>query len=207
MRSTPQQQPQSPSTAPQQRPGDPYPGYDPYNRQAVSQQESSSSYQQDSYANPQRQQSDPRLYPPPPEQQRPTASADRAEPYPDRAAQNDQHFSGGAYGQPPGSRRAPEPYGNSQQGMSSDTQGPEFGMGRRGAGQYGRGPGQNPSRGQTPPPAQGTLGNQGTGAASVLALGQNKLPQRAEVLLHSTVFTCCFLMCRRKLCNCHACDC
>ncbi len=59
--------------------------------------------------------------------------------------------------------------------MPNDGQGPEFGMGRRGAGEYGRGQGPNLSRGQTPPPAQGT------GAASVLGLGQNKLPQRAEV--------------------------
>ena len=177
-----QQQAPSQGAALQQRSSDFYANYDQYNRQPVPQQQPPSNYQQDPYANPQRQLSDPRLYQPPSGHQRPAAPGDRAGPYSDRDGPSDQQYSGGSYGQPTTSRRGPEPSGNAQQSMPYDGQGPEFGMGRRGAGEYGRGQGLNLSRGQTPPPAQGT------GAASVLGLGQNKLPQRAEVriLYHSS---------------------
>ncbi len=177
-----QQQAPRQNAALQQRSSELYANYDQYNRQPVPQQHPPSGYQQDPYANPQRQLSDPRVYQPPPGHQRPAAPDDRAGPYPDRGGPSDQQYSGGSYGQPPTGRRDPEPSGNFQQSMPNDGQGPEFGMGRRGAGEYGRGQGANLSRGQTPPPAQGT------GAASVLGLGQNKLPQRAEVriLKHSS---------------------
>ena len=170
-----QQQAPSQNAALQQRSSDFYANYDQYNRQPAPQQQPPSGYQQDPYANPPRQLSDPRLYQPPSGHQPPAAPGDRAGPYPDRGGPSDQQYSGGSYGQPPTGRRGPEPSGNAQQSMPNDGQGPEFGMGRRGAGEYGRGQGPNLSRGQTPPLAQGT------GAASVLGLGQNKLPQRAEV--------------------------
>lgn len=175
MRSQPQQQAQSQIAAPS---SEAYSGYDQYNRQPAPtdrRQPPPSSYQQDPYGSMHRQQSDPRLSQPPSGLQRPTAPADRAGSYQDRGASSDQQYGGGGYGQTSTGRRGPEVSGNSQSGMSSDGQGPEFGMGRRGAGQYGRESGPSPSRGQTPPPAQGT------GAASVLGLGQNKVPQRAEV--------------------------
>ncbi|DBB12608.1 TPA: Centrosome and spindle, variant 2 [Trebouxia sp. C0006] len=174
-----QQQAPSQNAASQQRSSEFYANNDQYNRQSVPQQQPPSGYQQDPYANPQRQLSDPRLYQPPPGHQRPAAPGDRVGPYPDRGGPSDQQYSGGSYGQPPTGRRGPEPSGTAQQSMPNDGQGPEFGMGRRGAGEYGRGQGPNLSRGQTPPPAQGT------GAASVLGLGQNKLPQRAEVYFRS----------------------
>ena len=170
-----QQQAPSQSAALQQQFSDAYASYDQYNRQPAPQQQPPSNYQQDPYANPQRQLSDPRFYQPSPVQQRPAAPGNRAGPYPDRGNPGDQQYSGGPHGQPPTGRRGAEPSGNAQQSMPNDGQGPEFGMGRRGAGEYGRGQGPNLSKGQTPPPAQGT------GAASVLGLGQNKLPQRAEV--------------------------
>ncbi|DBA93248.1 TPA: Centrosome and spindle [Trebouxia sp. C0005] len=174
-----QQQAPSQSAALQQQFSDAYASYDQYNRQPAPQQQPPSNYQQDPYANPQRQLSDPRFYQPSPVQQRPAAPGNRAGPYPDRGNPGDQQYSGGPHGQPPTGRRGAEPSGNAQQSMPNDGQGPEFGMGRRGAGEYGRGQGPNLSKGQTPPPAQGT------GAASVLGLGQNKLPQRAEVYFRS----------------------
>ena len=144
-----------------------YSNYDAPDR-PIQQQQVQFSSSQHEYANPHRQQSDPRLYQPPPGQQRPMAHTNWAEQSQSRDVVRDQ--SQGAYGQMPTGRRPQEPFSNPQPSISNDPS--EFGMGRRGRG-------QNDNRGLTPPP---NFASTGTGAASVMALGQNKLPQRAEVL-------------------------
>ena len=151
----------------------PYSSYAQYPRQAPPQQPPPNSFQQGSYPNPQRQQIDPRLNPQPPseqQQQQPPAPADWAEGSRGRGPPLDQSQTSGAYGQGHTGRRHVEPV-NPPHNMGNEAS--EFGMGRRG-----RGGGQNASRGQTPPSSSAAAG---TGAASVMALGQNKLPQRAEV--------------------------
>lgn len=149
--------------------------YPQYPRQVPPQQPPPNSFQQDSYPNPQRQQADPRLNPQPPseQQQQPPSPADWAEGSHSRGAPLDQSQSSGAYGQGHTGRRHVEPVNNPPYNMGNEAS--EFGMGRRGRGGGG---GQNASRGQTPPSSSAAAG---TGAASVMALGQNKLPQRAEV--------------------------
>ena len=154
--------------APQQ--GSTHGSYDRYARQAPAQQAPAS--QQYEYANPQQQQFNARHFQPPPGQQRSPAHADWAGQSQGRGLALDQSQGSEAYRQMPTSGAPPEPVSNPQQ-YSNDPA--EFGMGRRGVGVFGRGGGQ---RGQTPP-AGAAAG--GTGAASVMALGQNKLPQRAEV--------------------------
>ena len=162
------QEPVGQTAGPQQGGG--YGSYGQYTRQGPPQQVPPHSFQQDSYASP--QQADPRLNPPPLSgQQRPPAPADWAQDSQCREMPLDQSQGSGAYGQVPSGRRHVEPVSNPPHTMSNDPS--EFGMGRRG-----RGGGQNASRGQTPPTNPAAAG---TGAASVMALGQIKLPQRAEV--------------------------
>ena len=168
------QEPAGQSSALQQ--GASYGSYGQYARpgQGPPQQQPPNSFQQDAYANPQRQQADPRLNSQPPSgQQHPPAPADWAEGFHGRVAPLDQSQGSGAYGQGGTGRRHVEPVNNPPHNMSNEAS--EFGMGRRGRGGSG---GQNASRGTTPPSNSAAAG---TGAASVMALGQNKMPQRAEV--------------------------
>ena len=151
--------------------GSTYGSYDQYSRQAPAQQ--APAPQQYEYANPQQQQSDPRLFRPPPGQQRPPAPADWAGQSQGKGLALDQSQGSEAYRQMPTGRWPPEPFDSPQQTMGNDPA--EFGMGRRGHGVFGGGGGQ---RGQMP--LAGAAAG-GTGAASVMALGQNKIPQRAEV--------------------------
>lgn len=169
--------------------------YGQYARQAPLQQTQPPSFQQDAYAEPRRQQVNPRTnLQPPSGPQRPLAPADWAEESQSRGMPWERPQGDAAYGHVPSGRRHVEPFSNPPNNMGNDLS--EFGMGRRGVGQFGRGGGQNASRGQTPPlnPAAA-----GTGAASVMALGQNKLPQRAEVprashsLTEKTVMKACDL--------------
>lgn len=164
------------SPAPQQ--GPPSGNYGQYPQQLPPQQAPPNSFQQGAYADPQRQQADPRTGDPqpPPRQQRPPAPVGWAEDSQSREMPLDGAQGNAGYGQVPSGRRHVEPFSPPSQNMGNDRS--EFGMGRRGVGEFGRGGGQNASRGQTPPSTSATTG---TGAASVMALGQNKLPQRAEV--------------------------
>ena len=171
------QEPAGQSSALQQ--GAPYGSHGQYARpgQGPPQQPPPNSFQQDAYANPQWQQPDPRLNPQPPSgAPHPPAPADWAEGSQGRGAPFDQSQGSGAYGQGSTGRRHVEPVNNPQHNMSNEAS--EFGMGRRGRGGGG---GQNATRGQTPPSSSTAAG---TGAASVMALGQNKMPQRAEVPAH-----------------------
>lgn len=163
------------SATPQQ--GPPSGTYGQYPQQPPPQQAPPNSFQQDAYAAPQRQQTDPRTNP-----QRPMAPPDWAENSQSRGMPLDRAQGNAGYGQAPSGRRHVEPSSPPLQNMGNDRS--EFGMGRRGVGEFGRGGGQNASRGQTPPSTSATAG---TGAASVMALGQNKLPQRAEVSANSAV--------------------
>ncbi|KAL3150781.1 Centrosome and spindle pole associated protein 1, variant 2 [Trebouxia sp. C0010 RCD-2024] len=168
------------SPAPQQ--GPPSGNYGQYPQQLPPQQAPPNSFQQGAYADPQRQQADPRTGDPqpPPRQQRPPAPVGWAEDSQSREMPLDGAQGNAGYGQVPSGRRHVEPFSPPSQNMGNDRS--EFGMGRRGVGEFGRGGGQNASRGQTPPSTSATTG---TGAASVMALGQNKLPQRAEVYFRS----------------------
>ena len=168
------QEPAGQTSALQQ--GAAYNSYGQYTRpgQSSPQQLPPTSFQQDAYANSQRQQPDPRLNPQPPSgAPHPPAPADWAEGSQGRGVPFDQSQGSGAYGQGNTGRRHVQPVNNPKHDMSNEAS--EFGMGRRGRGGGG---GQNASMGQTPP---SSLAAAGTGAASVMALGQNKMPQRAEV--------------------------